>query len=76
MVGIGVTAEYFGNCVYYKSADVIRKMFKDNIVSIIADYTVLQQCLDFMYPTDKLIGLQFQRLHLRRGMNPRLLRRE
>ena len=54
----------------------MRKVFKENIVSINVDYTVLQQCLDFMYPTDKLIGLQFQRLHLRRGMNPRLLRRE
>ena len=54
----------------------MRKVFKENIVSINVDYTVLQQCLDFMYPTDKLIGLQFQRQHLRRGMNPRLLRRE
>ena len=75
-MGIGVTVEHFVKFVYYLNTDIITKVFIDNIVSINIEYTRLQQCLDFMYPTDKLIGLQFQRLHLRRGMNPRLLRRE
>ena len=36
-MGIGVTAVYYVKYVYFMNTDIMRKVFKENIVSIIAD---------------------------------------